>query len=403
MSDSNTQVALTLADAAGFDHIQRVAKMYSESQLVPKTFQKNIPNVVIALEMASRIGASPMAVMQNLNVIHGRPSWSSQFIIAAINSCGRFGPLRFEVTPLGKKTVAYSYYVGFGEERQRKSDTIEVEDQKCIAWATEKATGDRVESAPVTIEMAVKEGWYTKSDSKWQTMPDLMIRYRAATFFGRMYAPEILNGLATQEESVDIKDVIDLDDPEAPEATAADLAKTETRGRKSDKGIASMKTVAPVPAEQPPVATEKKSETKAESPKTEPAKAEPAKKEPKLPATEPPKTEPAKPAAPAPATATAVEIVEPDPLQEMMDGKPNFELVDSVQRKIGIFEVQLKDGSKTISVFYQQPNGSDGKPDPAKGLPSVGALMECIFEDRVNKQKPGQTIRVISSFTVIGG
>ena len=52
--------------------------------------------------------------------------------------------------------------------------------------------------------MAKAEGWLTKTGSKWQTMPELMLKYRAAAFFGRLYAPEVLMGMQTAEEVIDI-------------------------------------------------------------------------------------------------------------------------------------------------------------------------------------------------------
>lgn len=165
---------------SNFEHAQRVAKMLSSSNLVPKDFHGNVQNTMIALEISNRIGASPLMVMQNLYIIHGKPSWSSSFIIAAINSCNKFSPLRYEITGEG-------------------------DDKGCIAWALEKGTNERLESPKVTIGMARKEGWLTKAGSKWQTMPDLMLRYRAASFFGRIYAPEILMGMYSVEEAVDIK------------------------------------------------------------------------------------------------------------------------------------------------------------------------------------------------------
>ena len=162
-----------------FEHAQRVAKMLSSSNLVPKEFQGNIQNTMIALEISNRIGASPLMVMQNLYIIHGKPSWSSSFIIAAINSSNKFSPLRFDISGTG-------------------------DDYGCVAWVIEKGTEQRLESPRISIGMARKEGWLTKSGSKWVTMPDLMLRYRAASFFGRLYAPEILMGMYSVEEVVDI-------------------------------------------------------------------------------------------------------------------------------------------------------------------------------------------------------
>jgi hypothetical protein len=167
----------------GFDHAQRVAKMLSTSSLIPKEYQGNIQNTMIALEMASRIGASPLMVMQNLYIVHGRPGWSSTFIIAALNSCKRFSPIRFVIA-------------GEGEE------------YGCTAWAYDLNNEEKLEGPKVTMKMANLEGWIAKAGSKWKTMPELMLRYRAAAFFGRLYAPDILMGMQTAEEIIDVEPVI---------------------------------------------------------------------------------------------------------------------------------------------------------------------------------------------------
>ena len=194
------------SNAASFESAQRMALALVSSNIVPEQYRgkDNIGNAIVALEMAQRIGASPLAVMQNLNIIHGRPSWSSTFIIAALNSCGRFAPVRFEVT-------------GDGDNRS------------CIAWTTDK-TGERLEGPPASIAMAKAEGWYAKNGSKWKTMPELMLRYRAAAFFGRLYAPDVLNGMHATEEVEDIgsgprnvtarEESPILDDVQAPVPTA---------------------------------------------------------------------------------------------------------------------------------------------------------------------------------------
>ena len=162
-----------------FEHFQRVAKAFASSNLVPESFQGNIPNALIALDMADRLRANPLAVMQSIYIVHGKPSWSSTFIIGMINSCGKFRPLKFDIQ-------------GDGDNRS------------CIAWTIETATGDKVEGPPVTIAMAKAEGWYGKNGSKWKTMPELMLRYRAATFFGRLYCPELLMGMKVEEEVLDV-------------------------------------------------------------------------------------------------------------------------------------------------------------------------------------------------------
>lgn len=173
----SASIEAAFSSMANFEIAQRMARALSESDLVPKIYYKNVANCIVALEIAQRCQASVLMVMQNLYVIQGRPSWSSQYIIAALNACGRFSPLRFK---------------------------MEDNNQKCTAFVTELESGVTIEGPSVSIAMAKQEGWYDKNGSKWKTMPELMLRYRAAAFFGRLYAPEVLMGLKTREEEEDI-------------------------------------------------------------------------------------------------------------------------------------------------------------------------------------------------------
>jgi len=173
-------VQIGFGDAQSFDLIQRVAKCFALSTLVPKAYQGNQPNCIIALNMAARMGADPMMVMQNLYVVHGTPSWSAQFLIATFNKNGGFSSIRYEFS---------------GHEGQ--------DDWGCRAKATELSTGELLTGPLVTIALAKKEGWYQKGGSKWQTMPEQMLRYRAAAWFVRTIAPEIAMGLQTAEEMRD--------------------------------------------------------------------------------------------------------------------------------------------------------------------------------------------------------
>lgn len=61
---------------AEFEVLQRMGKMYAESTIVPDTYKKNVGNCIIAVEMAKRMGAMPLMVMQNLYVVHGTPAFS---------------------------------------------------------------------------------------------------------------------------------------------------------------------------------------------------------------------------------------------------------------------------------------------------------------------------------------
>lgn len=159
---------------------QRMAKALAASSLMPKEYQGNIPNVLIAMDMASRIGVSVLMVAQNLNLIHNRPSWASTFLIATVNQCGRFTPLRFR-------------WVG-----QEGTDSWGAR-----AVAKDRASGEECVGSLITIGLAKKEGWYQKSGSKWQSIPEQMVCYRAAAFWTRLYAPELSLGMHTSDEIID--------------------------------------------------------------------------------------------------------------------------------------------------------------------------------------------------------
>ena len=221
-------VAPGFGSLQSFELMQRQAKLLCSSTLVPAAYRSVIEkldfkgnvkerienpnalsNCVIALNMSARMNADPLMVMQNLYLVEGRPSWSSQWIIAQINNCGRFSPLRFDIHDLGEKTVEYTTYRWDEQSRQKvpQVQKVKIHDKRCVAWVVEKGSEERLYSPTVSIAMAVAEGWYTKNGSKWQTMDEVMLRYRAAAFFGKIYAPELLMGLPSSEEAADTIDM----------------------------------------------------------------------------------------------------------------------------------------------------------------------------------------------------
>lgn len=168
------------ASEQNFISSQRMAKALAASSLMPKEYQGNIPNVLIAMELASRIGVSVLMVAQNLDLIHNRPSWRATFLIATVNQCGRFTPLRFR-------------WVG----------TEGKPDWGCRAVAKDRASGEECIGSLITMQLAKAEGWSEKGGSKWKTMPEQMLMYRAAAFWTRIYAPELSLGMHTADEVID--------------------------------------------------------------------------------------------------------------------------------------------------------------------------------------------------------
>ena len=171
-------------NTALFDQAVRQAKILAKSDLVPEqTYRDKPANCLIALDMAYRMNMSPLNVMQNLFIVKGKPGWSGQFCISAVNASPRFSTKLEFVQLLDDNGKTKGYY----------------------AQAVEAGTGKICTGSPVTWDMVRAEGWYDKNGSKWKTMPDLMFHYRAAAFFAREFCPEVLNGLQTADEIRDVK------------------------------------------------------------------------------------------------------------------------------------------------------------------------------------------------------
>lgn len=208
-------------DPTQMEGVQRAAKMFANSDLVPDMYKiggklqnaesKAIANCVIAMNMATRMNADVLMIMQNLVIVQGRPSWSSAFLISSVNSSGRFEPMKYRITNKGKLgKVDYVDYEWNGKQKAAVNKTFDgskIDNIECVAYTKSKGSDEVLESSPISIEMAIKEGWYTKAGSKWQTMPEQMLRYRAASFWTRAYAPEISMGMHTVEEIQDINTV----------------------------------------------------------------------------------------------------------------------------------------------------------------------------------------------------
>ena len=229
VSNAGTDVTLGYFNPAGFDLLQRVGMMFNKSNIVPETFRGNLSNCVIAVNMAARMGADPLMVMQNMYIVYGNPAFSSKFLIACFNQSGKFSAIRYEMT--GKPGT---------------------DEWGCCAYATEKQTGEKLVGPTVTIAIAKAEGWYGKAGSKWKTMPELMLRYRAASQFIKLYAPEISMGMQTKEELedefVDLEPAADgsyvvteeatVDVPEAKKPKAARVAEEIiASGKKEGEGL----------------------------------------------------------------------------------------------------------------------------------------------------------------------
>lgn len=181
LQNQKHEVANPFADTVSFRKLFDIGKMFASSALVPQTYQNRPMDCTIAVDMANRMGVSPMMVMQNLYVVKGKPQWSGQACMSMIRGSGEF------------KNVRPVYTGTKGEDSWG-----------CYIQAEYRDTGEIVKGTEVTIGMAKAEDWYNKNGSKWKTIPEQMLAYRAAAFFARVYIPNALMGVYVEGEAEDI-------------------------------------------------------------------------------------------------------------------------------------------------------------------------------------------------------
>jgi len=183
--EQQTETAVVLSQPsniiADFSRAYKLAKVISTAEIIPDSYKGKPADCAIAIDMADRMGVSPIMVMQNLYVVKGKPSWAGQACKALIEGCGKFKKVRH-------------VYTG-----ERGSDN-----RGCYLSAVWADDNTPVEGTEITVKMAKDEGWYSKNP-KWANMTDQMLAYRAAAFFARVHCPETLMGVHVEGESEDIE------------------------------------------------------------------------------------------------------------------------------------------------------------------------------------------------------
>lgn len=173
--------------SAAYRHYMDIAKVFAGSIFVPEHFRNKPGECLIALNIAKRMEEDPLAVMQAMFVVGGRPSFMTAFMIARANSRAGFrSSIKWRVTKLDPPTLQASGFV--------------MPNLRIQAFAVDRF-GDEI-NATVDSEMAIGEGW-TKNP-KYRTMPEHMLRYRSAAFLIRQYAPQVMAGMQTAEEVQDL-------------------------------------------------------------------------------------------------------------------------------------------------------------------------------------------------------
>ncbi|MDD7184695.1 MAG: hypothetical protein PUH54_03345, partial [Oscillospiraceae bacterium] len=109
----------------------KLAQTMCQADIIPLAYKNKPADCMIAIDMASRMGVSPLMVMQSLYVVKGKPSWSGQACMSFIQANPNF------------KNVA-PVYVG-----EPNTDS-----RGCYISAERTSDGAEVKGVCVTIAMA---------------------------------------------------------------------------------------------------------------------------------------------------------------------------------------------------------------------------------------------------------
>jgi hypothetical protein len=175
------------SDPAAFEHAQRVARVFSESAMVPKHLQGKLADCLIAYQIAKRLNEEPLTVMQNIYVVNGTPGWKAQYMIARAVRSGVFA-----------SRIVW--------RQEGEGPTLKV-----TASTTLADTGEMIE-AFCDMKMATAEGW--TRNAKYTSMPEHMLKWRSATMLIRLYAPEVMLGMPVIEELETLPPMRDVTPPD---------------------------------------------------------------------------------------------------------------------------------------------------------------------------------------------
>jgi hypothetical protein len=174
------QVASMWNNTKMFNLSYKMAGFLSQSDLIPQAYKGNVGNCLIAIDISNRMGLSPMAVMQNSQVVRGKFSWTGSACKAMIDGCGRFRKPTVYREVGTEGTDSWGFY-------------LEGEDK----------FGEIIKGPVVTVQLAKDENWYSRNP-KWRSLQEIMLKYRAAAFFMRTECAGLAMGFLTSEENEDI-------------------------------------------------------------------------------------------------------------------------------------------------------------------------------------------------------
>lgn len=163
------------------DEALRFADTLAQSNIVPKDFQGNPGNILVAIQWGMELGLQPMQAMQNIAVINGRPALWGDAVIALVR---------------GSPLCEYIYETDDGE----------------TATCRVKRRGEEEQVRTFSMEDAKKAGLASKP-GPWTQHPKRMRQMRARAFALRDVFPDVLRGMPVAEE---VRDMVHIEKDMGP-------------------------------------------------------------------------------------------------------------------------------------------------------------------------------------------
>jgi len=164
------------------DEAVNLSGILSQSSIVPSSYKGKSEDILVAIIMGSELGFSPIASLQNIATINGKPSIYGDAMLALVKN-----------SPLCEDVI----------ETMIKGDKQEDSGAVCVV----KRKGMEPVTVTFTVGDAIRAGLWKKA-GPWTMYPKRMLQMRARSFALRDAFPDVLRGLVATEEVEDYQEVV---------------------------------------------------------------------------------------------------------------------------------------------------------------------------------------------------
>jgi hypothetical protein len=168
---------------------ETMATTLAKSSMLPEHFRGKVSDVFWAISYGLEVGLPPVASLNSVYVVHGRPGLYADAMVALVLSSG-----------LAKYFTCIS------------------SDAKHATYETHRVGDPEPRRVSITIEQAQAAGW-TKSNAKYQTEPQRMLEARSKSWLAKDKYPDVMRGIAAVEELRDEEGSLPHSEFRAPAGT----------------------------------------------------------------------------------------------------------------------------------------------------------------------------------------